>query len=409
MNILVVSAWCPFPADNGSRLRAFHLLTQLARQGHRLTLIALAQEDSDLEAAQNGLEPLCAGGVTLFPSHFFRPGTLRSRLGFFSSKPRMLLDTWQPEAAREIARQCHDGLQDVVLALELGVAHYIPADTPKPCFLDQVEVSSFARSLSDAPSLRRRLRIGLMLAKLRAHVASLAPVFAHWTAVSEDERRAILRLLEKFAAPSIEILANGVDLDYNTYEPERGYDPNALVYNGALSFYANREAVEYFAADIMPLIRQHRPETVLAVTGKSDALGPDDPLRRAPGVRLTGFLDDIRPTVRGAAACVVPLRSGGGTRLKILEAMALGTPVVATPRGAEGIDCAPGEDILIADTATEFAQATLALLTDPALRRRIGAGGRRLVESRYGWDRIGERLGALLEAAHDAPRETVCP
>lgn len=408
MNILVVSAWCPFPADNGSRLRAFHLLTQLARQGHRLTLMALAQEDSDWESARRGLEPLCAGGVMLFASHFFRPGALRARLGFFSPKPRMLLDMWQPEAAREIARQCRDGVQDVVLALELGVAHYIPADTPKPCFLDQVEVSGFARSLSEASSLRRRLRVGLMVAKLRAHIASLSPVFEYWTAVSEDERQAILRLLGKSAAPNIEVLANGVDLDYNTYAPTAAYDPNGLVYNGALSFYANREAVEHFAADILPLIRQQRPETVLAVTGRNDALGPNDPLRRASGVRLTGFLDDIRPTVRGAAACVVPLRAGGGTRLKILEAMALGTPVVVTPRGAEGIDCSPGEDVLIAETAAEFAQATLALLNDPALRRRIGAGGRRLVERRYGWDRIGERLGALLGSAHTTPRETLC-
>lgn len=409
MNILIVSAWCPFPADNGSRLRAFHLITQLARQGHRLTLIAMGQDDSDLERAQAGLAPLCAGGVTLFPSRFFRPGTLKSRLGYFSPKPRMLLDTWQPEAAREIARQCHDGPHDVVLALELGIAHYIPSDTPRPCILDQVEVSSFVRPLAEETSLRRRLRMGLMVAKFRAHVASLAPRFALWTTVSEDERQAIQRLVGKQVTMPLEILPNGVDLDYNKADLGAAYDPDALVYNGALSFYANREAVEYFAADVLPLVHEQRPGAFLSVTGRHEALGPDDPLRCSAGVRLTGYLDDIRPTVRGAAACVVPLRQGGGTRLKILEAMALGTPVVATRRGAEGIDCSPGEDILLADTAPELAQATLALMTDPALRRRIGAGGRRLVEAHYGWDRIGERLATLLESPRLPPRETTCP
>lgn len=408
MNVLIVSAWCPFPADNGSRLRAFNLISQLAGQGHRLTLIAMAQEESDLDAARSGLGPLCEGGVTLFPSRFFRAGTLRAWLGFFSPKPRMLLDTWQPEAAREIAWQCHDGPQDVVLALELGIAHYIPKNTPKPCFLDQVEVSSFVRSLADAPSLRRRLRVGLMVAKFRAHVASLAPIFESWTAVSEDERQAIFRLVGEQIAPPIEILPNGVDLDYNSFEPGSAYDPNALVYNGALSFYANREAVEHFVNDILPLIQQQRPGAFLSITGRYDTLGPDDALRRNPGVRLTGYLNDIRPTVRGAAVCVVPLRKGGGTRLKILEAMALGTPVVATPRGAEGIDCAPGEDIFIADTVEEFAEATFALLADADLRRRIGSAGRRLVERHYGWDRIGERLGVLLGAAQNAPREMTC-
>lgn len=408
MNILVVSAWCPFPANNGSRLRAYHLMRQLAARGHRLTLLAMGQDDTDGETARVGLEPLCAGGVTLFPSRFFQPGTLKAWLGFFSPKPRMLLDTWQPEAAREIARQCHDKGHDVVLALQLGVAHYIPTDTLHPCVLDEVEVSSFVRPLSEARDLRRRLRIGLMVAKLRAHVASLAPHFKVWTAVSGDEREAILRLIGKTPAPPIEVLANGVDLDYNSSRPGDG-DADTLVYNGALSFYANREAVEYFAADILPRIRKQRPSACLYVTGRTEALASDDPLRHHPAIRLTGYLEDIRPTIHGASACVVPLRQGGGTRLKILEAMALGVPVVATRRGAEGIDCEHGENILLADAPEEFAEATLRVMGDLALRRHLVAGGRRLVEECYGWARIGEQLQTLLEEAAPRQKVSVCP
>ena len=121
-------------------------------------------------------------------------------------------------------------------------------------------------------------------------------------------------------------------------------------------------------------------------------------MRRQSGIELTGYLDDVRPAVRGAAACVAPLRQGGGTRLKILEAMALGTPVVATSRGIEGIAATDGENVLIADAPADFAAATRRLMEDPSLRARIGAAGRRLTESRYGWDALGGELETLLQS-----------
>ncbi len=404
MRILVVSAWCPYPADNGSRLRAYHLIRELSAQGHQLTLIALGQDDSDLVAAQEPLEELCAGGVTLFPSRFFQSGTWRARLGFFSPKPRMLLDTFQPEAARAINRECRSAGYDVILALEVGMAHYIPADAAAPCVLDQVEVSSFLREARETKSLKKRLRLGLMVAKFRAHVASLGARFACWTAVSAPEREAILHLVGPRAAPTIHILPNGVDLDHNAPSSENKYDPDAVIYNGALSFYANRQAVDHFTEDILPLIQNARPKAHLLVTGRSDMLAPDDPLRTNRSVSLTGYVPDIRPVVQGACVCAVPLRQGGGTRLKILEAMALGVPVVATPTAAEGIDAVGGEHLIIANTAPEFAAAVLRLMDRPEERTRIAQGGRRLVEAQYGWRALGTQLAQILQgcsAKHD--------
>ena len=415
MNILALSAWCPYPADNGSRLRAYHLLRELAAQGHRLSLIALGQPDSDFARARAPLEALCIGGVQLFPSRFFQKGTLKSWLGFLSLRPRMLLDTWQPAAAAAITRACREGGHDIVLALETGIAHYVPAATPVPCVLDQVEVSSFLREWEGAKSLKKRLRLGLMVAKFRAHLASLGPRFAGWTCVSALEREAILRLVGN-AAPPIHVLPNGVDLEHNTPASEDGYNPDTLIYNGALSFYANREAVQHFVRDILPLVQQRRPAARLRVTGRADTLALDDPLRHHPHVTLTGYVDDIRPLVRSAAACVVPLRQGGGTRLKILEAMALGVPVVATPCAAEGIDGADGEHLRIADAPADFARATVRLMEDAGARARLADGGRRLVEARYGWHAIGAHLAQILQeclaggAKSEMPLpETLCP
>lgn len=394
MKILIVSAWCPFPADNGSRLRAYNLIKQLARRGHRISLVALGQDDSDFTAAEKGLAPFCEGGIALFASRFFRPGTVKALLGYFSPKPRMLLDTWCADAAAEIARQCRTGAFGVTLAMQLGAAHYIPENLPMPCVLDEVEVSSLLRA-NTSFSWSRRVRHALMAAKFRAHVAALAPRYAAWTTVSDAEREAISALTGLSGLP-ITVLPNGVDLIRNSFDSAARYDSNQLIYNGALSFYANREAVEYFLADIMPIIKAERPQAQLVVTGRADSLASCDSLRQNDSLRLTGYLDDMRPAVRGAAVCVVPLRQGGGTRLKILEAMALGTPVVATSLGASGLGARDGDEILIADRPTDFAQAVMLLMRDAAARKRITRNARAFVEAHYGWDEIGEKLSDLL-------------
>lgn len=407
MKLLVVSFWCPYPADNGSRLRAYHLLRELSRRGHEIRLLALAQEDSDLAAARAGLSPLCLRGVELFASRFFRPGTAKALLGFFSPRPRHLLDTHQEEAARSIARECRSGDHDLALALELGVAHYLPPGAGTPLVLDQLEVSRFVKDAHEARSPQARLRRGLTLAKLRLHLRTLARQYALWTAVSEAEAREI-RTLVGPTAPPIRVLPNGVDLDGNSHDPAAPYDPEGLVYNGALGFSANEDAVRWFAEAILPIIHRERPGARLRVTGRSDRLPADDPLRHQAGIELTGYLDDVRPAVRGAAVCVAPLRQGGGTRLKILEAMALGTPVVATTRGAEGIAAEDGRTILIADTAAEFAAAALRLMGDAALRAQIGAAARRLVESQYGWGAIGAGLEASLMSLTGTGNKPLC-
>jgi len=190
------------------------------------------------------------------------------------------------------------------------------------------------------------------------------------------------------------VVPNGVDLD--RYKDDSGAsEPGTLIFPGALTYSANFDAMAFFLHQIFPLVKARWPEVVLRITGKTNGV-PVDRLPLDERVILTGYLDDVRPTVAQSWVCVVPLRVGGGTRLKILEAMALGTPVVSTSKGAEGLEVTQDEDILIADTPAEFADAVLRLLNDRALRARLAANGRRLVESRYGWKVIGEKLDQLL-------------
>jgi glycosyltransferase involved in cell wall biosynthesis len=153
--------------------------------------------------------------------------------------------------------------------------------------------------------------------------------------------------------------------------------------------------MEFFLRDVFPLIKAQRPNVRMSITGGYDGV-PVSRLPMGDGVELTGYLPDIRPAVAQSWVSVVPLRMGGGTRLKILEAMALGTPVVSTAKGAEGLEVTHEEDILIADAPDDFAQAVLRLLRDEDLRASLSAAGRRLVAERYSWETCARRLEQLL-------------
>jgi glycosyltransferase involved in cell wall biosynthesis len=168
-----------------------------------------------------------------------------------------------------------------------------------------------------------------------------------------------------------------------------------LIYSGALTYHANLDAMAFFLRDIFPAIKAKRPSVTLKITGNTQG-APIDRLPLVDDVQLTGYLDDIRPAVAQSWVSIVPLRVGGGTRLKILEAMALGTAVVSTSKGAEGLDVTHGENILIADDPNQFAGAVVGLLSDPALRQSLAAKAQQLVRQKYAWERCAGKLEQLL-------------
>jgi glycosyltransferase involved in cell wall biosynthesis len=194
----------------------------------------------------------------------------------------------------------------------------------------------------------------------------------------------------------IAVVPNGTDLERNLFGGDPP-EPDSLIYSGALTYYANFEAVEFFLRDIFPLIRAQRPGATLRITGKLAGV-PTEHLPQDPAVTFTGYLDDIRPSIARSMVNIVPLRAGGGTRLKILESLALGTPVVATPKGAEGLDLVPGRDLLIAEKPADFAQAVVSLLAHPELRETLRRNGRKAVEARYDFAKIGESFCAFAES-----------
>jgi polysaccharide biosynthesis protein PslH len=171
-----------------------------------------------------------------------------------------------------------------------------------------------------------------------------------------------------------------------------------MIYPGALTYSVNLEAVLYFSREILPRVRRQIPEAQLFVTGSYEGIPPQR-LPRGDGLTLTGHLPDVRRAVAESSICVVPLLRGGGTRLKVLEAMALGTPVISTSKGVEGLEVTPGVHVQIADRPDQFVSAVVRLLEDPERGRAMATQARELIRERYTWDRIGDLIERVLERA----------
>jgi glycosyltransferase involved in cell wall biosynthesis len=224
------------------------------------------------------------------------------------------------------------------------------------------------------------------LSKLRAFESAACRRASSVLACSEDDAAQLRRMA---VATPVQVVPNGVDLELNRPDgtPTK---PGRMVFVGQMGWFPNRDGVEWFLADILPRIVAQRRDARFVVVGKSGSLAIPEALRAH--VELAGFVDDVRKPVLESAVYVVPLRAGSGTRLKVLEAMALGKAVVTTRIGAEGIELEPGRDALFADDPGAFARAVLHLLDHPAEAARLGAAARATAENRYGWDAIGRAM-----------------
>jgi len=213
--------------------------------------------------------------------------------------------------------------------------------------------------------------------------------------VSENDRQELLKLAPALPADKVSLLPNGVDVsnyDIGEVEPQE----NTLIYVGALTYNANYDAMQYFLREIFPIIQRQVPDVKVKITGKTQGVDLSG-LVLNEQVEFTGYVEDIRPVIKSSSVCIVPLQVGGGTRLKILEAMALGTPVVATSKGAEGLDLQPGRDLLVADAPEDFAREVIRLLRQPELREQLQKNGRKAVEEKYDSHQIAANLHQSLQ------------
>jgi len=390
MRILMLAHRIPYPPHTGDKTRAFHIARHLARR-HELTLAFLVDERADLA----GLAPLREAVPTLEFGRLWKPWSLFKGLaGLAAGGPLSLAYFRSRGLRRRLSGRLGEAPYDLVYASSTPMAQYARA-LEIPVVMDFVDVDSDKwRQYADhtRPPLSWLYRVeGRRLQAAEAEIA-------RWASVCLLATQAEQSLLQSFAPwARSAVIPNGIDLAY--YEPVATPAVQPVVlFTGAMDYLPNIDAVCHFCADILPRVRREIPETRFYIVG----LNPSpDVLRLAsmPGVTVTGKVPDVRPYYARAGVCVAPLRIGRGIQNKVLQGMAMGLPLVASPLAARGLEAQPGRHLEVADDAAEFAAQLVRLLKSPAERRALGRNGRAFVEANYGWERSLFNLELLLEEA----------
>jgi glycosyltransferase involved in cell wall biosynthesis len=308
----------------------------------------------------------------------FDPHSLRARLGFLSLKPRSILDTYSSEMAQKITDLLGHQKYDLVIASQLHMAAYVPYLGKVPAIFEELEIGLSYEDSLRALNWKKRLRHAFTWFKLRMYLTRLLESFRAVTVVSEQEKELVRQHFPR--VQDVLVIPNCMNMD--DYENVRAEPKlNTLIFTGSFRYHTNYEAMLWFVGNVFPLVLRKVPDASLIITGDHVNL----PLPSMRNVILAGYVDDIKSLIASCTVALAPLWSGGGTRLKILEAMAIGTPVVATSKGAEGLDAKPGKHLFVADEPEEFAECVLRLLSDGELRRHLAASGNELVRARYDW------------------------
>lgn len=397
MRVLAISSWWPEPADNGSRQRIAQLLGALTRE-HEVHLVTLTQQPVTPEQHARLCER-CAS-VAVWPEQRWTPRRRELIKSVWHAEPASVRATWNPAFAELCERRAAAVQPQIVIAFQLGAAPYAHTLAAEARVLEEVELTRPLEQFSRERRPLRRLRAWLTWYKHRGYVERLLHRFDACTVVSAAEQRAVRALAP--AHMPIAIIPNGADVA-GASRAGATPEPDTLIYPGALSYDANYDAMLHFVHAILPRIRQERPQVRLRITGRTTT--EQQAALAADGVEWSGYVPDVWPLVARTWSEVVPLRLGGGTRLKVLEALALGTPIVSTSKGVEGLELEPERHLLLADAPADFAHATLRLLADPALRTRLAESGRQIVREKYDWQQIGGQLNHLLAATVAGGRE----
>jgi glycosyltransferase involved in cell wall biosynthesis len=433
-----------WPPNTGARLRNYYLARDLSRNAE-VTYLAFADDDiqpavkNDVSDAPANFGPFTAAHPLLAPvadqsesgcerpASFHRTVTVRRTAGYSISNlvrgaigrtPITVLNYTTREMADRLSHLLEETHFDIVQIESIHLCAYLPlirAAKSRPaviCDWHNVESELMWRYSKHEKHIARRLYARATARRIRSFEQRAIQEFDAHLLVSQRD----LDNLGEFAPDNRAfVIENGVDIDRFSDlsldlahrassirengssnfagAPELTAFPprNRVVYVGSMDYHANEDAAVYFAHSIWPKVHQARPELKFTIVGR-DPTPAVRLLARIPGVELTGTVEDVRPYYREAISAVVPLRVGGGSRLKILEAMAAGVPVISTNLGAEGLAVADGENIIIADSIPEFGKAIVRVSQDSDQWARLSDAGRRLVRDKYDWSSIGASL-----------------
>jgi polysaccharide biosynthesis protein PslH len=387
LHVLVLDEEVPYPLDSGKRIRTWNLLCRLARR-HRVSLLCYGSPGSpSVVAAENA-------GIRIHlvpPPASFTNSNLYLRLFFnlFSPYPYPV-DKHFSSAFESRLKQLMTGERiDLVHCEWTPYARFRGAVANRPFLITahNVESQIWFRRSQQSRCIFHRLFFGLQAAKMKRFECRALRSANRVAAVTPEDEQ-VMRL---WGVRSVSLVENGVDLDYFSKSVEIRSAPE-LLFLGSLDWYPNIDAFNYLVKTIMPIVHSQRPRTRLRVVGRRPSKELADHIAGLEWAELAADVSDVRPYLTESSLVVVPLRIGGGSRIKILESFASGKALISTSVGAEGLKVVPGEHLEIADEPAEFARQILRLLESPGERERLGTKGRELVAEHYGWDRIVRAL-----------------
>ena len=392
MKILIISHFLPYPPHGGSLQRNFNLIKETSKNNEiyllTFTQRKLIPDEKNLNAGIKALGEYCKYlKVFKISTDYNRiKWYLLLFLNLFSFIPYSVWRFESKAMIREIKKQLKNNRFDIIQIDTIALAQYanFASDLPKILVHQNVESSLLLRRSFNEKNPLIKLYLFFQGQKLRKYEKKVAGKFDVNITVSELDKKEF----EGFITDTkFEVVPNGTDTKYFT--PKGKIDSRNLVFVGGMPWYPNKDAMIYFCREVYPLIKEKMPDVEMHIIGRYTRQELQRISRDDKSIKLHGYVNDVRHYIHRAGAYVVPIRIGGGTRLKILDAFACGKAVVSTSVGCEGLDVTPGENVLIGDSPSEFADQVVNLLKDETLRMKLGANARKLVMEKYSWEKIG--------------------
>jgi glycosyltransferase involved in cell wall biosynthesis len=394
MKTLIISPYSPYPLVFGGAIRAYHVIKMFANLSE-VTLLTYA-EDVDPREVSEHMRTICEEVQIIAdpPNGSSRKGLLQAQ-ATLSTRPFQYYAFYTKRFQDALDKILSRKSFDMIVLEQSQMAYFDLRQSKAMRILDlhNIEYELLARRVPVQRNPVKRAALALEANKFRRDEQRFYRE-SDLIFTASDRERDQLRKLPGIAR--VETLPNSINCDYFALRKDEP-TTNEITFVGTTHVDANRDGLIYFMDEVFPHIEKAVPDIHFTIVG-----GDPPPVIKAygerPNVTVTGFVDDVRPYMARARVMVVPLRSGGGTRLKILEGLSYGVPTVSTSIGAEGIFVTHGGDILLADTSKDFAASVIRLLGDPALRRQLALRGRELVEEQYSWQAVGRTLAGYLDS-----------
>ena len=404
MRILWLKTELLHPVDKGGRIRTYYMLRELKRD-HQVTYLTLddgqAAEDARVRATEYCHELITIPHQTRAK---FTPGFYLELAQNLVSPLPYFMQKYKSAAMRsEIAKRTAGGEFDVMVCDFLMSSINVPArvDCPAVLFQHNIEAMIWKRHFEVQRNPLKKAYLYGQWRKAVAYERAASRRFDYVVTVSVDDREMTRR---EYGVETVGEVATGVDTDYFRPHGTEQREPHNLVFTGSMDWLPNEDAIRYFTEQIMPRVKASVPEATLTVVGRNPYPSLLELSRRDSSIIVTGRVEDVRPYMERASAYVVPLRIGGGTRLKIYEAMAMEKPIVSTTIGAEGLPVRDGHELLLADSPEAFAAEVVRVLKDESFARELGGRAAAVVRERFGWARVAESFAEFCQRAAHAKR-----